>query len=55
MLEIKAKNKDMGKYMEHRLSKLPLLDVGSNCALEEDRENYKAKIKNAIIKRSNGM
>lgn len=55
MLEIKAKNEDMEKYMEHRLSKIPLLDVRSNCVLEEEREEYKARIKTAIIRTSNGM
>ncbi|KID91375.1 Ankyrin repeat-containing domain protein [Metarhizium guizhouense ARSEF 977] len=55
MLEIQAKNEDMEKYMEHRRSKIPLLDVRSNCVLEEDREKYKAKIKTAIIRTSNGI
>jgi len=55
VLEIRAADGDVGKYLDGHMSKLPVLDEGNEELSEEIKTNIKTKIKAKIIKVFDGV
>lgn len=55
ILEINAKNEDVEKYLDGRISELPLLDEKNQDVSKESKEKFKDEIKTNIVEVVNGV